>query len=124
MSSLTDSAHLLPPGDCVVIESRGGEAVGFQSFRMRVSEIVGDRSLFQIERFHTLGMSESERLKVTALNLFHPTASPPFPKAAFFRIATQSPNDGGRLGWGWAWGEEVLFLLNWGKTHPCEGSPF
>ena len=27
-----------------------------------------------------LGTPESERLKVTALNLFHPTASPPFEK--------------------------------------------
>jgi len=31
-----------------------------------------------------LGTPESERLKVTALNLFHPTASPPFQKWGFF----------------------------------------
>jgi hypothetical protein len=31
-----------------------------------------------------LGTPESERFKVTALNLFHPTASPPFQKVNFF----------------------------------------
>jgi len=31
-----------------------------------------------------LGTPESERLEVTALNLFHPTASPPFQKWGFF----------------------------------------
>ena len=31
-----------------------------------------------------LGTCESERLKVTALNLFHPTAFPPRPKVSFF----------------------------------------
>jgi hypothetical protein len=35
-----------------------------------------NRRLYKIKRFHTLGTPESERLKVTALNLFHPTASP------------------------------------------------
>jgi hypothetical protein len=34
-------------------------------------------------------MRESERLKVTALNLFHPTASPPS-RSRFFHITTQS----------------------------------
>ena len=67
-----------------------GEAVGFQSFRMRVFQIMGNRRLHKIERFHIPGTSESERLKVTALNLFHPTAFPPFPKNRFFHIATQS----------------------------------
>jgi hypothetical protein len=38
-----------------------------------------------------LGTPESERQKVSALNLFHPTASPPFPESPFFHIATQSP---------------------------------
>jgi hypothetical protein len=47
--------------------------------------------LYKVERFHTPGTSGSERLKVTALNLFHPTASPPLPKNRFFHIATQSP---------------------------------
>ncbi len=36
-----------------------------------------------------LGGPESKRLKVAALNLFHPTASPPFAKSHIFCIATQ-----------------------------------
>jgi len=40
-----------------------------------------------------LGTPESERLKVTALNLFHPTASPPFQKWGFF-ILRHSPFKG------------------------------
>jgi len=40
--------------------------------------------LYKIECFHTLGTTESEWLKVTALNLFHPTASPLFQKVGFF----------------------------------------
>jgi len=78
---------------------------------------MGNRRLYRIERFHTPGTSESERLKVTALNLLklllkiaelpgeviifrivslrdslpvHPTASPPFQKVVFFDIGTQS----------------------------------
>jgi hypothetical protein len=31
-----------------------------------------------------LGTPESERLKVTALNLFHPTVSPSFKMSVFF----------------------------------------
>jgi hypothetical protein len=31
---------------------------------------MGNRRLHKIERFHTLGTPESERLKVTALNLW------------------------------------------------------
>jgi hypothetical protein len=38
-----------------------------------------------------LATSELKPLKVAALNLFHPTASPLFPKTSFFHIATQSP---------------------------------
>jgi hypothetical protein len=48
------------------------------------------RRLYKIECFHTSDTPESERLKVTALNLFHPTASPLFPKNRFIHIATQS----------------------------------
>jgi hypothetical protein len=51
---------------------------------------MGNPRLYKIECLHTLGMPESERLKVTALNLFHPTASPPFSKSRFFYITTQS----------------------------------
>ncbi len=37
---------------------------------------MGNRRLYKIECFHKLGTLESERLKVTALNLFHPSTSP------------------------------------------------
>jgi len=50
---------------------------------------MGNRRLYKIERFHALGTSESERLKVTALNLFHPTAPPRLPKDRFLYVATQ-----------------------------------
>ena len=55
---------------------------------------MGNRRLYKIEHFHTLGTSESERLKVTALNLFHPTASPRLPKDRFLYAATQSHRAG------------------------------
>jgi hypothetical protein len=51
---------------------------------------MGNRHLHKIECLHTLSMIESEQLKVTALNLFHPTAPPPFQKVMVFHIATQS----------------------------------
>ncbi len=51
---------------------------------------MGNRRLHKIECVQTLGTPESDRLKVTALNLFYPTASPPFPKSLFLGIATQS----------------------------------
>jgi hypothetical protein len=58
---------------------------------------MGNRRLYKIECLHTLGTPESERLKVTALNLFHPTASPPFQKVGFFHLAAQPQEGGGRL---------------------------
>ncbi len=45
---------------------------------------MGNCHLYKIECLNMLGTPESERLKVAALNLFHPTASPPFQKVAFF----------------------------------------
>jgi hypothetical protein len=57
---------------------------------------MGNRHLYKIECFYTLGTPESERLKVTALNLLHPTASPLFQNIGFFHIATQSPRGKGR----------------------------
>jgi hypothetical protein len=45
---------------------------------------MGNRRLHHIECIHTLDVPESERLEVTALNLFHPTASPLFEKVIFF----------------------------------------
>jgi hypothetical protein len=56
---------------------------------------MGNLRLYKIECLHTFGTPESEPLKVTALNLFHPTTSPPFQKVGFFHIATQSPHVGG-----------------------------
>jgi hypothetical protein len=44
---------------------------------------MGNRRLYKIECLHTLGTPESERLKVAAPDLFHPTASPPFQKVGF-----------------------------------------
>jgi hypothetical protein len=52
--------------------------------------MIGIRLLYKIGSFHTLGTPESEQLKVTALNLFHPTTSPFFENVCFFHIATQS----------------------------------
>jgi hypothetical protein len=45
---------------------------------------MGNRRFYKIEYLHTLGTAGSDRLKVTALNLFHPTAFPPFQKVGFF----------------------------------------
>jgi hypothetical protein len=56
---------------------------------------MGNRRLHHMEYFHTFGMPESERLKVTDLNLFHPTASPLFEKVSFFHIMTKSLEGGG-----------------------------
>ena len=61
-----------------------GEAVRFQSFRMRVFYIMGNRRMYKIGCFHIVGTLHSDRVKVTALNLFHPTTSPPFRKVGFF----------------------------------------
>ena len=58
---------------------------------------MGNCRLYEIECLHTLGTPESERLEVTALNLFHPTASPPFQKVGFFHIVTQSLRGEGRV---------------------------
>ena len=75
---------------------------------MPVFQMMGNRRLYKIERFHTPGASESEQLKVppclrrsgfaqAGLNLFHPTASPPFPENRCFYIATQSRGGEGRV---------------------------
>jgi hypothetical protein len=66
---------------------------------------MGNCHSYKIELFHTLGTPESERIKVTALNLFPPTASPPFQNVGFFNTMTQ-PLEGegclpaGKQGWG------------------------
>jgi len=43
-----------------------------------------------------LGTPESERLKVTALNLLHPTASPPLQKWGFFILRHSLEGEGNR----------------------------
>jgi hypothetical protein len=50
--------------------------------------------LCKIIRIHMPGTPESEGLKVIALNLFHPTTSPPLQNVSFF-IVTQPLNGGG-----------------------------
>jgi len=45
---------------------------------------MGHRRLYKIKWLHMLGTPESERLKVTVLNLFDPTAPPPFQEVGFF----------------------------------------
>jgi hypothetical protein len=59
---------------------------------------MGNRRLYAIECLHMVGMPESERLKVTALNLFHPTASPPFQKVNFLYCDTVSKEGEGGSG--------------------------
>jgi hypothetical protein len=44
-----------------------------------------------------LGTPESERLKVTALNLFHPTAPPPFKKSVSSYYGTVSKGERGEM---------------------------
>jgi len=88
---------------------------------------MGNRRLYKIELFHTPGTSESERLKVTALNLLklplkiaefpggviifrivslrdtlpaHPTASPLFRKIGFLILRHSLVGEkGGVRGW-------------------------
>jgi hypothetical protein len=47
---------------------------------------MGNRRLNKIECLYRLGTLESERLKVTALNLFHPTAPVPFLRGGLFML--------------------------------------
>jgi hypothetical protein len=60
---------------------------------------MGNRHLYKIECFHTFGTPESEQIKVTALNLFRPTASPPFQNVGFFYIVTEPPKGEGEGEW-------------------------
>jgi len=52
--------------------------------------MMGSGRLHKIEYFQMGGTPESERLKVTALNLFHLTASSPLQKVGFFILRTVS----------------------------------
>ena len=58
---------------------------------------MGNRYFHKIERFHAFDMPECERFKVTALNLFHPTASPLLQKVGSFvlRHSLQGEGEGG-----------------------------
>jgi hypothetical protein len=51
---------------------------------------MGNHRLHEIESIHMLGAPESDRLKVTTLNLFHPTTSPPFERGGFSFYVTAS----------------------------------
>jgi hypothetical protein len=81
--------HSLSPGRLCRNCLQRGEAVGLPAYRQAGkalecgSLIMGNHRLYKTERLHVLGTPGSERLKVAALNLFHPTASPPFQKAVF-----------------------------------------
>jgi hypothetical protein len=72
---------------------------------MRVFQVMGNRRLHNIECIHNHDMPESERLKVTALNLFHPTAFPLFEKASFTYYDAVSGGEGK--------GEEGLNFGHW-----------
>ena len=74
--------------------------------------MMGNGRLHKIERFHTLGTPESNRLNVTTLNLFHPTASPPFQKVGVFHITTQSlEGEGEGGGYCFALGDKPSIFL-------------
>ena len=73
---------------------------------------MGNRRLYETECIHTPGTPEFERLKVTALNLFHPTASPPFQKVASLVLQHSLLMGEGRGG-----GANSIFILRgvpWG----------
>jgi hypothetical protein len=51
---------------------------------------MGNHRLYKAECIHTLGTPESERLKVAAPSLFHPTAFPLSQKLVSFHCDTVS----------------------------------
>ena len=55
---------------------------------------MGNHRFYKIECLHMLGTFEYERLKVTALNLFHPAVSPLFEKLVFSYYDTTSGGHG------------------------------
>jgi hypothetical protein len=62
---------------------------------MRGFEMIGNHHLYKIGIFHTLGTPESERLKVIALNLFHPTAFSLLKNVCFFSYCDTAPRGEG-----------------------------
>jgi hypothetical protein len=69
--------------------------------------MMGNGRLNKIECFHMFGTTEFKWKKVTALKLFHLTASPPLLESWFFHIPTQ-PLGGEDKGEG-----EFLSLGHW-----------
>jgi len=53
---------------------------------MRVFYTIGSHRFYKIGCLHTSGTAESQQLKVTALNLFHPTTPPLFQKLGFLMV--------------------------------------
>ncbi len=58
---------------------------------------MGNRRLYKTECFHKLGTLESERLKVSALNLFHPTTSPLSKESVFSVLRHSLVGERGRV---------------------------
>jgi hypothetical protein len=58
---------------------------------------MGNHRLYKVGCFHIFGTPEFERLKVTALNLFHPAASPLFQKVGFFILRQSLYGERGRV---------------------------
>jgi hypothetical protein len=68
-----------------------------------------NRRWLKIECLHMVGDPESKGLKIAALNLFHPTASPFFWKAVF-SYYERSPEEGCPC-WG-GWQQLGIFVKN------------
>jgi hypothetical protein len=64
---------------------------------MRVFYVREDRRFHEVEGIHMLDTSESERLKVTALNLFHPTVSLPLRRVGSFILRHSLGRERGRV---------------------------
>ncbi len=73
--------------------------------------------LYKIEFTHTLGTPDSERIKVAALNLFHPTAFPRCQMAVFLYCDTVSLGRGmGKFIFFWL--RAAIFYLATTGLHP------
>ena len=60
-----------------MMAGRGERQSGYKALERGILTFMGNRRLDKIECLNMLETQESKRLKVTALNLFHPTASSP-----------------------------------------------
>ncbi len=70
---------------------------------------MGNRHLYKIECLHMLGTPGSGQLKVTAPNLFYPTASPLFQNVGFLYCDTATGEGGGDGLNLWVFGNWDLF---------------